>query len=520
LAPTTTKGDLVVHNGTDNIRLPVGADNQALVADSTQASGVKWASVGGDISNGGNSFLVPMVLGSNNSQTLSFETDGVTRITIGTTAQNGEITFPNATLTSANLAGVLTDETGSGSAVFANSPVLVTPNLGTPSSVTLTNGTGLPISTGVSGLGSGVATFLATPSSVNLASAVTDETGTGALVFANSPTLVTPALGTPSSVTLTNGTGLPISTGVSGLGSGVATFLGTPSSANLAAAVTGETGSGALVFGTSPTLDSPTVTTTLNAPAGTVSAPGVRWDTGTGIFRTGLDAIAFSSGGVQTGAVAASGQWTIGRAISAGGGGLAHKVSSGADTQLQIDSPAGSNSRLALQENGTTQWALQNLNSTDALQIINTSGITTGTSTQTGQWTFGPATGTSGTLEHQFQSSTGSAYINVNPVTSGQIAGVQLLNAGTARWNMLNNPSNVGAANSWELRNNGNTTVMQVSPSGTVTVGPSGFTGTFSLNNLTATTASAGSRTLPSNPVDFLVVNINGTDRKIPYYAN
>lgn len=53
-------------------------------------------------------------------------------------------------------------------------------------------------------------------------------------------------------------------------GSGVVTWLGTPSSANLAAAVTGETGSGALVFGTSPTiasasLSSPTITTLFTA---------------------------------------------------------------------------------------------------------------------------------------------------------------------------------------------------------------------------------------------------------------
>jgi hypothetical protein len=53
-------------------------------------------------------------------------------------------------------------------------------------------------------LGTNVATFLATPSSANLAAALTDETGSGAAVFATSPTLVTPALGTPSSGTLSS----------------------------------------------------------------------------------------------------------------------------------------------------------------------------------------------------------------------------------------------------------------------------------------------------------------------------
>jgi hypothetical protein len=83
-----------------------------------------------------------------------------------------------------------------------------------------------------------------------------------------SPTLTTPALGTPSAAVLTNATGLPVSTGVSGLGTGVATFLATPSSANLAAALTDETGSGAVVLGTSPTISSPTITGT-GAIAGT-----------------------------------------------------------------------------------------------------------------------------------------------------------------------------------------------------------------------------------------------------------
>lgn len=58
----------------------------------------------------------------------------------------------------------------------------------------------------ITGLGTGVATWLATPSSANLAAAVTDETGSGSLVFATSPTLVTPILGTPQSGNFSTGT--------------------------------------------------------------------------------------------------------------------------------------------------------------------------------------------------------------------------------------------------------------------------------------------------------------------------
>ena len=56
----------------------------------------------------------------------------------------------------------------------------------------------------LAGLGTGVNTFLTTPSSANLAAALTDETGSGAAVFATSPTLVTPTLGTPASGNLSS----------------------------------------------------------------------------------------------------------------------------------------------------------------------------------------------------------------------------------------------------------------------------------------------------------------------------
>lgn len=74
---------------------------------------------------------------------------------------------------------------------------------------------------GVVGVGLSLAQ-LAIGTSADLAGRISDESGTGVLAFTNSPSFTTPALGTPSSVTLTNGTGLP----VSGITASTSTALG------------------------------------------------------------------------------------------------------------------------------------------------------------------------------------------------------------------------------------------------------------------------------------------------------
>jgi hypothetical protein len=165
--------------------------------------------------------------GTDNS-TLTYGTGGTVAYT-----ENKLSAF--AATTSAELAGNITDETGTGSLVFANTPTLVTPVLGdatattinkvtisqpsTGATLTIADGktftvsnkltfTGTDNSSASFGTGGTVAytenklSAFAATTSAELADNITDETGTGSLVFANTPTLVTPVLGVAAATSI------------------------------------------------------------------------------------------------------------------------------------------------------------------------------------------------------------------------------------------------------------------------------------------------------------------------------
>ena len=257
----------------------------------------------------------------------------------------------------AGVFGGITGATTDGTTV-----TLVAPILGTPASVNLSNATNMPLS-GVTGFGTGVATALG----VNIGSA-------------GAPVLFNGALGTPSSGTLTNASGLPIS-GIAGLGAGVGTWLATPSSANLAAAVTDETGSGALVFGTNPAISGPTVTggSIDNAPIGA----GTR---STGAFTT-----LAANGAVTLSGIPGSG--TIASSICATAGG-ALIAQAGANCYAGGSAAAGGNNT-NVQYNSSGVLA-----GTDGFVFDGTSQVSLGISgTNVGKLVFANATSGSITLE-------------------------------------------------------------------------------------------------------------------------
>ena len=188
--------------------LQIGGSGATNVIASTNSNGnIELTPNGTGLVRIANAFTLPNVAGTNNYVLTS---NGAGSSTWQTTGSAGL-----GTITSADLSTALTDETGTGFAVFNTSPTLITPALGTPSALIGTNITGIAsgftagtVTTNANLTGhitsTGNATILGSFSSANLLAALTDKTGTGANVFATSPTLVTPVLGTPSSGTLSS----------------------------------------------------------------------------------------------------------------------------------------------------------------------------------------------------------------------------------------------------------------------------------------------------------------------------
>ena len=235
----------IVNNGTGDIKIGVGSgfakltsgilSNQAFIDVVTEISGVV------PIANGGTN--------SNAALTSGFVMESLGGAIVESSTTAAELTYLDATSSiqtqidaneseltnSAGLIAALSDETGTGLAVFNTSPTLITPSLGTPTSGVMTNITGT-----ASGFTAGNVT-----TNANLTGGVTS--------VGNAATVVTNA----------NLTGHITSTGN-------AAILGSFTTAQLLAAVTGESGTGAAIFGTSPTIGTPAINSA-NANFGTAS---------------------------------------------------------------------------------------------------------------------------------------------------------------------------------------------------------------------------------------------------------
>ena len=249
----TTLGSAVVTSSLTTVGV-IGSGTWQGTAIAGQYGGTGVANTGKTITLGGN-------LTTSGAFTTTFT---VTENTVATLPAGGTYnlisrgstdTLTNKTLTTPIIASILTN----GGVATVTLPTATDTLVGRATTDTLTNKTlTSPIISSISNTG----TITLPTATTTLVGRDTTDTLTNKTL--TSPTLTGPALGTPASGTLTSCTGLPVSTGISGLGTdiatflatpgaGIATFLATPSSSNLAAAVTGETGTGALVFATTPT---------------------------------------------------------------------------------------------------------------------------------------------------------------------------------------------------------------------------------------------------------------------------
>ena len=236
VSTSTTTGALVVTGG-----VGIGGSLYTSIGSSSSVSGVTLAN--GNVSATTYNKLTLTAPATNATLTLAngsslitsgghsltFNTSNTTSLTLpttGTLATTSNKLSDFAATTSLELLGVISDETGSGALVFANTPTLVTPTLGvasatsinkltltapaTSATLTLANGSSLITSgghsltftttsttnvtvptTGTLATTSNKLSDFAATTSLELKNTISDETGSGALVFATSPDFTT-----------------------------------------------------------------------------------------------------------------------------------------------------------------------------------------------------------------------------------------------------------------------------------------------------------------------------------------
>jgi hypothetical protein len=328
-------------------------------------------------------------------------------------------------------------------------PVFVTNAQGQVTSVT--NTTVTPALGSITGLGTGVATFLATPTSANLASAVTDETGSGALVFATSPTLVTPILGTPQSGDFNSGA-----------------FTWPTFNQNTTGTASNVTGVVAIANGGSGQI---TAQLALNAFAGAVTSGSYLRGNGTNVIMSGIQAADVPTLNQNTTGTAAG----LSATLAIGSGGTGQTTASAAFNAL---SPVTSTGDLII-GNGA--------NSATRLAIGANNYVLTSNGT-TAVWAV--ATGSGATITDDTTTAT-NVYPTFAAATSGSLSTIY-----TGDTKLLYKPSTGEFTSSVHISSNGiQVNSKTVSTSYTIATGNSGMSaGPITVASGKAVTISSGSR--------------------------
>lgn len=135
---------------------------------------------------------------------------------------------------------------------------IITIKQGSGATVNIPNGSKVMVVT--DGAGAGAAVLNANPTEVGgTVTSVAVSGGTTGLTTSGGPVTTSGTITLAGTLAVANG-----GTGITSFGAGVANFLGTPSSANLATVLTDETGTGVAVFNVSPALTTPAITTGIN----------------------------------------------------------------------------------------------------------------------------------------------------------------------------------------------------------------------------------------------------------------